>query len=392
MCKAQGYPPADTIIVYDVITHTIDTIPPVTIDPSITFDHTYSSVGSMGNQAPLSLTPPTTNLFTNSSFSKVARAELLFDVTNYPMRTAAALRTITDGDTAWNCSGIMIAPDYYLTAGHCVYNYFTNLNGFETDSFLIAPGYDNGLYPTSLPTPMADKIYIFKQFYDRKNFLDIALVHLKQPIGHQIGWTGIAFSSDTSYFNGKVFHKFSYPGHAIYPDTTHYNGDTLFYNYGNITQLSNSTDLGVQSGYAEGISGQSGSTFLYTDNIDYYSFGVFNFSLYYRHFQINNHVFYQFKNIMNGGSTGSKDVAQYNEAKVYPNPCSSSAVIKLDKAVNKGELTINNIYGQQVKHLENISGHSITFFRENLPCGIYIVKLTEDSKTILSAKLVVTDN
>ena len=55
--KAQGYPTADTIIVYDVIANTIDTILPVVVDPSITFDYTSSSPGSLGNQVPLSGLP-----------------------------------------------------------------------------------------------------------------------------------------------------------------------------------------------------------------------------------------------------------------------------------------------------------------------------------------------
>lgn len=389
--KAQGYPTADTIIVYDLITHTIDTILPVTFDPSITFDYTSSSVGSMGNQVPLSLTPPTTNLFTNSSFSKITRAELSFDVTDYPMRTAAALRNMENGDTSKWCSGIMVAPDYYLTAGHCVFDYFSQPGGFTTDSFLVAPGYDNGLYPTSLPTSMADKIYVFKKFYNKYSFIDIALIHLQQPIGLQIGWTGIAFSSDTSYFTGKVFHKFSYPGQAVYPDTTHYNGDTLFYNYGNITQLSSSTDLGVMSPQAQGVMGQSGSTFLYTDNMDYYSFGVFNFSGYYRHFQISNHVFYQLKQLLDGSPTMINEPVQNNEVKIYPNPCITSAVIKLDKPLNKGDLTITNLYGQEVKRVENISGQTISFSRANLPNGIYLVQVTEDNKTLLSGKLVISE-
>ncbi|MES2565561.1 MAG: T9SS type A sorting domain-containing protein [Bacteroidota bacterium] len=389
--KSQGFAPGDTILVYDVITHTLDTILPVTVDPSITFDYTSSSIGSMGNQVPLSLTPPTSNLFSNSSFSKITRAELSFDVTQYPMRTAAALRRIDNGDTAWNCSGIMVAPDYYMTAGHCIYNYFSQPPGFYTDSFLVAPGYDNGKYQTSLPTSMVDKIYVFKRFYDRSNFIDVALVHLQQPIGYQIGWTGMAFSSDTSYFTGKVFHKFSYPGQAIYPDTTHYNGDTLFYNYGHITQLNGSTDLGVLSPQAWGISGQSGSTFLYTDNIDYYSFGVFNFSAVYRHYQIDNYVFYQFKQLLDGNLTRVNDIDQNSKVKMYPNPCTTSAVIKMDRALHNAELTIMDLYGREVKHLKHIEGLTINFSRENMVNGIYVIRLTEDHKTIMCSKLVVTE-
>ena len=81
----------DTMIAYDYQSKTMSLIPPVAYDTNITFDHTSSYVGTLGNQIPLSLTPPTTNLFSGSNFSDLARAELFFNVTDYPIRTAVIL-------------------------------------------------------------------------------------------------------------------------------------------------------------------------------------------------------------------------------------------------------------------------------------------------------------
>ena len=81
----------DTIIVYKLNTQTIDTILPVPFNSTITFNATASSTGSIGNQVSLSLSPPTTNLFSNSNFSDIARAELFYNVVDYPIRTATRL-------------------------------------------------------------------------------------------------------------------------------------------------------------------------------------------------------------------------------------------------------------------------------------------------------------
>ncbi|MBK7957147.1 MAG: T9SS type A sorting domain-containing protein [Bacteroidetes bacterium] len=54
-------------------------------------------------------------------------------------------------------------------------------------------------------------------------------------------------------------------------------------------------------------------------------------------------------------------------------------------------LTINNHLGQTVKQIENISGQSITLFRDNLQSGLYFIHLTQDNKTIATDKLVIAD-
>mgnify|MGYP005632201279 FL=1 len=78
----------DTIIVYDVASRTINEIPPVFFDPSIAFDNSSYSVGNLGNQISLNLSPPTSNLFNGTNFSNIERAELFYNVTDYPVRAA----------------------------------------------------------------------------------------------------------------------------------------------------------------------------------------------------------------------------------------------------------------------------------------------------------------
>lgn len=152
----------DTMVVYDYQSKTMSLIPPVAYDTNVTFDHTSSFVGTLGNQISLSLTPPTTNLFSGSNFSDLARAELFFDVTNYPIRTAISLG-LYHQDTLRQkfCSGILIGKNLVLTSGHAVY-----WNGtFWGDSISAAPAYDNGQYQTSLPTSVVEKAYFFLRIF-----------------------------------------------------------------------------------------------------------------------------------------------------------------------------------------------------------------------------------
>ena len=50
-----------------------------------------------------------------------------------------------------------------------------------------------------------------------------------------------------------------------------------------------------------------------------------------------------------------------------------------------------NSFGQTVKEIKNISGQTVVLSRDNLPSGLYFVRLTEDSKTLSVDKLVITE-
>ena len=75
----------------------------------------------------------------------------------------------------------------------------------------------------------------------------------------------------------------------------------------------------------------------------------------------------------------------------YPNPFNYSVTICLDKAVNNAELNIYNVYGQKTKTIKNISADKIKINRDNLPNGVYFIRLTQDNKIIATDKLIITD-
>lgn len=77
---------------------------------------------------------------------------------------------------------------------------------------------------------------------------------------------------------------------------------------------------------------------------------------------------------------------------ISPNPFSSLTTLYTDKILKDAILIIYNAYGQQVKQIKNISGQTITLGRDNLPSGLYFIRLIQENKTFISDKLVITDN
>lgn len=89
-------------------------------------------------------------------------------------------------------------------------------------------------------------------------------------------------------------------------------------------------------------------------------------------------------------SNGIEENSLQNNLSIYPNPFSSQTTLQTDNFFN-ATLTVYNSFGQQVKQIKNISGQTITLNRDNLPSGIYFIQLTQDSKVITTAKLIITD-
>jgi len=80
-----------------------------------------------------------------------------------------------------------------------------------------------------------------------------------------------------------------------------------------------------------------------------------------------------------------------NFVNIYPNPFSSQTTLQTDNLFKNATLTVYNSYGQTVKQIKNISGQTITLFRDNIPSGLYFLRLTQDNKTFSADKLIITD-
>lgn len=77
---------------------------------------------------------------------------------------------------------------------------------------------------------------------------------------------------------------------------------------------------------------------------------------------------------------------------IFPNPFSARVILKTEPAFEDATITICNSYGQQVKQIKNISGNTIALYRDNLPGGLYFLRLSQSDKIFETSKLVITDH
>ena len=84
----------------------------------------------------------------------------------------------------------------------------------------------------------------------------------------------------------------------------------------------------------------------------------------------------------------TKDNAPYS---IYPNPFYTETTLRTKNIFKNVSLTLYNSLGQAVKQMNNLTGQEIILQRENLPSGLYFLRLMEDNKVLATNKLVITD-
>jgi len=91
-------------------------------------------------------------------------------------------------------------------------------------------------------------------------------------------------------------------------------------------------------------------------------------------------------------STGIKKPIINNQILTfYPNPFSFSTTLETSILLKHATLIVYNLHGQNVKQINNISGQSISLYRDNLPIGIYFIRLIDENKKYYAGKIVITD-
>jgi hypothetical protein len=89
--------------------------------------------------------------------------------------------------------------------------------------------------------------------------------------------------------------------------------------------------------------------------------------------------------------TGINSPEQKQLINIFPNPFNNQTTLQTSNLLHNATLTVDNICGHTVKQIKNISGHTIVLSRDNLASGLYFVQLKEESKVIVTNKIVITD-
>ncbi|MBL0317064.1 MAG: T9SS type A sorting domain-containing protein [Flavobacteriales bacterium] len=67
---------------------------------------------------------------------------------------------------------------------------------------------------------------------------------------------------------------------------------------------------------------------------------------------------------------------------IYPNPASDLVTIQFPADFNSGDISILDLQGRRVAHLQNITGSIITYSLSNLSAGNYVIKTHSNDKII----------
>lgn len=73
-----------------------------------------------------------------------------------------------------------------------------------------------------------------------------------------------------------------------------------------------------------------------------------------------------------------------------PNPSSEDLMLNSKRNLEQASITIYTIYGQEVKKIKGIDGHSFIINRENLPSGVYFIRL-DQGQHLFTEKIIIKD-
>ena len=88
------------------------------------------------------------------------------------------------------------------------------------------------------------------------------------------------------------------------------------------------------------------------------------------------------------------DISESNissQISINPNPFSNATTLKTNNIFENATFIVFNTLGEQVRKIDNITGQTFTFYRENLEQGIYFYQLKENNIIVSENRFVITD-
>ncbi len=98
-----------------------------------------------------------------------------------------------------------------------------------------------------------------------------------------------------------------------------------------------------------------------------------------------------FKTYVTVSTNVNESVVSINGISITPNPFQNGTKLSFDKTLNDATITLFDQMGQSVKTISHIYGNEIILLRDNLPSGIYFIKLSDRNKKIFYNKFVIID-
>lgn len=382
------YAQQDIFVVYSSSTHSFEILDSPTYDTTLISGNTDWYLGTLPGFSMLPQEPPEIT-FPGAGFTELIRADSVYTLTDFPMRTAVKLFGYLNDSLVQQCSGIIVGSNVILTAAHCVCYTFDSTNQrVFLDSMIIVPAYNEGSENNIIGKSIGSVYYVPLDWNNNtpQTWKDIALVKSDDQIGQSIGWVGIAFNNDETFLNDNLFYKFSYPvGFDLTDSLRYFDSRYIYYNYGKL-DIINSSSLGI---YMNGIPGQSGSSLIYSDNNSFFSFGVQNWSGQSKHFRITKNNFYILKQIINNltdidDNDFPKVVKEFYLSQNFPNPFNSGTIINYSVPITGFiSLKVYDVLGREITTLlnetKNVGEYFIRFDAEHLNSGIYFYTITGEN-------------
>ena len=165
---------------------------------------------------------------------------------------------------------------------------------------------------------------------------------------------------------------------------------TTWYDFNNPGTLA----LGTSIGYWVGASDKYLALKLIVGTNIYYGWARFDILANSGSFTIKDYAYESTPNvcIQSGqNNLGGNEISKNNNYTIFPNPFNTDTTIQTIDNFKNATLLIYNSYGQEVKQVNNLEGQSVSLLRDNLPVGLYYIKLTEKNKVIAAEKIIIKD-